>query len=220
MNNVKIVVSPNHPLLDKITDNFDNYIVVDPVNIYELDPTDFDTADYIYDFTCFDTETKEGLIESLGNMSDSDIITDLSVNWGEYILGHYERAKGAFAGSFWSPKSTIEFVSKDDYIINNARDVFKVLGLELLEVSTAGIGFHYPRVISMIINEAFFSQEEDLASNHDIDTGMKYGVNYPHGPFEWVENIGHDKVTQLLDELMRVTGDPRYRVSRKLRIHV
>jgi 3-hydroxybutyryl-CoA dehydrogenase len=62
-------------------------------------------------------------------------------------------------------------------------------------------GFITPRVISMIINEAFFALEEEVSSRNDIDIAMKSGTNYPYGPFEWASIIGTGKITSLLKKL-------------------
>jgi 3-hydroxybutyryl-CoA dehydrogenase len=64
-------------------------------------------------------------------------------------------------------------------------------------------GFITPRVISMIINEAFISLEENISSKQEIDTAMKLGTNYPYGPFEWAEKIGIEKITSLLRKLSK-----------------
>jgi 3-hydroxybutyryl-CoA dehydrogenase len=62
-------------------------------------------------------------------------------------------------------------------------------------------GFIGPRVISMIINEAFLALQEDVSTKEEINTAMKLGTNYPFGPFEWVEKIGAYKVKNLLTRL-------------------
>ena len=62
-------------------------------------------------------------------------------------------------------------------------------------------GFVSPRVISMIINEAFFALEENVSTKEEIDTAMKLGTNYPYGPFECAKKIGLKKITALLSEL-------------------
>jgi 3-hydroxybutyryl-CoA dehydrogenase len=62
-------------------------------------------------------------------------------------------------------------------------------------------GFVAPRVISMIINEAFFAMEQSVSEVRDIDVALKLGTNYPYGPFEWAEKIGLSKVKMLLDAL-------------------
>jgi 3-hydroxybutyryl-CoA dehydrogenase len=46
---------------------------------------------------------------------------------------------------------------------------------------------------------------------------MSFGVNYPHGPFEWASKIGHQKIVALLDELYTQTKEPRYRTALSLK---
>lgn len=58
--------------------------------------------------------------------------------------------------------------------------------------------------------------EDGLAEKEAIDTAMKYGVNYPLGPFEWTEKIGPWTVFTLLIELYRTTGEARYRPAHSL----
>ena len=74
------------------------------------------------------------------------------------------------------------------------------------------IGMVSPRVISMIINEAYYTLEEGTANEADIDLAMKLGTNYPAGPFEMASTIGLSKVCQLLDTLYSETSNPRYQV--------
>ena len=69
-------------------------------------------------------------------------------------------------------------------------------------------GMIAPRILAAIINEAWYTWEEQVSSKDDIDTAMKLGTNYPMGPFEWGGLIGLDRVTDLLWTLSRT--DPRY----------
>jgi len=62
-------------------------------------------------------------------------------------------------------------------------------------------GFVTPRVVSMVINEAFISLKEGVSSENEMDIAMKLGTNYPYGPFEWAHKIGIDKVKSLLEKL-------------------
>ena len=62
-------------------------------------------------------------------------------------------------------------------------------------------GFISPRVVSMIINEAYFALEENVSTKEEIDIAMKLGTNYPYGPFEWSKKIGLKKISGLLKEL-------------------
>ncbi|HET7119567.1 MAG TPA: 3-hydroxyacyl-CoA dehydrogenase family protein [Hanamia sp.] len=57
------------------------------------------------------------------------------------------------------------------------------------------------RVISMIINEAFYALGEKVSTKEEIDLAMKLGTNYPWGPFEWAEKIGINNIYHLLEKL-------------------
>jgi 3-hydroxybutyryl-CoA dehydrogenase len=57
------------------------------------------------------------------------------------------------------------------------------------------------RVISMIINEAYFALGDKISTKEQIDIAMKLGTNYPYGPFEWSEKIGLQKIYALLKKL-------------------
>jgi 3-hydroxybutyryl-CoA dehydrogenase len=79
------------------------------------------------------------------------------------------------------------------------------------------VGLVTPRVICMIINEAYYTLEEGTATRGDIDLAMKLGTNYPYGPFEWAKRISINHVIELLDAVYRDTHDNRYKVCDLLR---
>ncbi len=72
-------------------------------------------------------------------------------------------------------------------------------------------GFIAPRILSMIINEAYFAKEQNVSTETEIDTAMKLGTNYPKGPFEWKEEIGISNIFKLLENLSK--SDNRYQPS-------
>jgi len=74
------------------------------------------------------------------------------------------------------------------------------------------VGMATPRVVFMIINEAYYTVQEGTASKSDIDQGMKLGTNYPYGPFEWSEQIGLQHVYELLEAVYEDTKDERYKI--------
>ena len=62
-------------------------------------------------------------------------------------------------------------------------------------------GLITPRIISMIINEAYFTLEQEVSTKEEIDIAMKLGTNYPFGPFEWSQKIGLKNIYSLLEKL-------------------
>ncbi len=81
------------------------------------------------------------------------------------------------------------------------------------EVVAEQAGMISPRVVCMIINEAYLTLEEGTATREDINLAMKLGTNYPYGPFEWAERIGLQNVVRVLDAAYRDGGDERYKIS-------
>ena len=75
-------------------------------------------------------------------------------------------------------------------------------------------GFVTPRVVSMIINEAFISLGEGVSTKEEINTAMKLGTAYPYGPFEWAEKIGLQNIVTLLQKLS--VQQPRYQPAELL----
>lgn len=79
------------------------------------------------------------------------------------------------------------------------------------------VGMVTPRIIFMIINEAYYTVQEGTATKEDIDIGMKLGTAYPKGPFEWVEEIGLRTIYEALEALYQDTHDERYKVCPMLK---
>ena len=57
------------------------------------------------------------------------------------------------------------------------------------------------RILATIINEAYYTLEENVSTKEEIDIAMKLGTNYPFGPFEWSERIGLANIYDLLNKL-------------------
>jgi 3-hydroxybutyryl-CoA dehydrogenase len=89
-------------------------------------------------------------------------------------------------------------------------EFFKSLDKETVRVKDCP-GLIFPRILSLIINEAARSFEEGVATAEEIDIAMKLGVNYPQGPLRWADQIGLDEVLAVLKGLQREMGDDRYR---------
>lgn len=69
-------------------------------------------------------------------------------------------------------------------------------------------GFISPRIISLIVNEAYYALQEGVSTKEEIDIAMKLGTNYPYGPFEWSSIIGLKNINALLKKLSET--DQRY----------
>lgn len=88
-------------------------------------------------------------------------------------------------------------------------EICKQLNTKYTRVADS-VGLVTPRIICMIINEAYYTVEEGTATRSDIDLAMKLGTNYPFGPFEWGQKIGIVNVYDLLSAVHAATQDERY----------
>ncbi|MFF2482208.1 3-hydroxyacyl-CoA dehydrogenase family protein [Paenibacillus sp. NPDC058071] len=74
-------------------------------------------------------------------------------------------------------------------------------------------GFVTSRLICLLINEALHVLEEGVASVEDIDSSMRIGYSFQHGPFEMADRFGLDSVLAALDRMFREYGELKYRPS-------
>ncbi len=172
---------------------------------------------YIFDFSLERSEEKKIRLKKISEDYSCPIFCDLSTVDGDKFLKEFPKIEGAFAGAFYSPNHTLEAFSKNDTSFVVMESFFNCLHLKLMRVKAPGFGFVFPRILSMIFNEAHYAQDEYLATEKNIDVAMKFGVNYPLGPFEWMDKMGPKSVVYLLEELFNSTQDGRYLVAKGLK---
>ncbi|TDE01638.1 hydroxyphenylacetyl-CoA thioesterase PaaI [Jiangella asiatica] len=78
-------------------------------------------------------------------------------------------------------------------------------------------GLVVARTVAMLAAFAADVVDAGVASADDVDTAMRLGVNYPHGPYAWGTDLGWDWVAGVLDALAAAEDPRRYRVSPGLR---
>jgi 3-hydroxybutyryl-CoA dehydrogenase len=72
-------------------------------------------------------------------------------------------------------------------------------------------GFIAQRIVAMIVNIGCSIAQSRTAAPADIDKAVTLGLNYPHGPFAFGDLLGVDRIHQVLANMYRLYGDPRYR---------
>jgi 3-hydroxybutyryl-CoA dehydrogenase len=108
----------------------------------------------------------------------------------------------------------VSVLKKDDE--TQLQEICKNLNSNYLLVDDR-VGLVTPRIICMIINEAFYTVQEGTATREDIDQAMKLGTNYPYGPFEWCHRIGIKHAYELLEAVYEDTHDERYKICSLLK---
>lgn len=120
------------------------------------------------------------------------------------LPAHFSRING-WPG--FLKRQTWEIASFDS---NRASTIFEQLGWNVVFVKDEP-GLVSARIVSMIVNEAFYALDDGVATIEEIDLAMKLGTNYPYGPFEWLGKIGIPNIYQLLRKLSET--DKRYSVA-------
>jgi 3-hydroxybutyryl-CoA dehydrogenase len=92
------------------------------------------------------------------------------------------------------------------------------LGFLPLEVADTP-GLVVARTLAMLVNEAADAVLQGVCTVEGADAAMKLGVNYPAGPFEWLQAWGVERVVAVLEALDAHCRGERYRVSPWLRRH-
>lgn len=93
-----------------------------------------------------------------------------------------------------------------------AQAVLFAMGWHPVEVRD-GAGGVVMRVLAMVLNEAVEALREGIAEASDLDSAMRLGTSYPHGPIAWLQQVGIASVWQTMNALWRELGDDRYRPS-------
>jgi len=138
-------------------------------------------------------------IQQLQSLKSSIIIINSISSTLEGLPSNFVRING-WPGFLKRP--IVEASCNSEEIKNIAEKVLSHFGKKTEWVPDVP-GFVTARVVSMIINEAYFALDEKVSSKEEIDTAMKLGTNYPYGPFEWGEKIGLPQIHELLQNLAR-----------------
>jgi 3-hydroxybutyryl-CoA dehydrogenase len=139
----------------------------------------------------------------------------VSVSEQSSWLRHPQRLMGIGALPSLLEGGLIEFARSsvtDEGVLKSADQFAKQLGKESAHVQDS-VGLVLPRILCMLVNEAYFALTENVALPDDIDTAMRLGTNYPLGPVEWAERLGVQQVQAVMMALHRTLGEDRYRVA-------
>ncbi|MBO1333521.1 3-hydroxyacyl-CoA dehydrogenase [Streptomyces sp. VRA16 Mangrove soil] len=84
--------------------------------------------------------------------------------------------------------------------LGEAVGLFQALGKKVSVIGDVP-GMIVARTVARIIDLAHDALTRGVATEEDIDTAMRLGVNYPLGPFEWSRKLGRNWACGLLEEL-------------------
>ncbi len=116
-----------------------------------------------------------------------------------------------FTKNLFEEKYLVQIVKglqTSDDTIQIVKEFLEKAGITVVKLEETP-GFILDRVIASIVNEAAVMYSSKLATKEDIDKMMKVCVNWPMGPFEFADNLGVDKVVDILNSMIEELG-PKY----------
>jgi 3-hydroxybutyryl-CoA dehydrogenase len=189
-------------LQEKLGDSHDYLHVSESTELSERIQTDV-----AIDFTI--DESPDNLVELLQRVE----ATHYLVNVIKSSLTEMSFYTGPLPANITGFNGLPGFVNRETWEVTgpNPEEILKALSVDFRKVEDR-VGMVTPRVICMIINEAYYTVQEGTATREDIDLGMKLGTGYPFGPFEWADRIGLGHVYELLEALWEDTREERYKI--------
>lgn len=186
----------------------------------EIDPA----TEVVVDTLAHGSEEKRRLVEEIDAAAPSAaLVLSSCIRWSTTTLASWSRRPERIVGfATFHPlarRNVIELargLDTGDDAMAAAGSLVERLGKESAVVKDAP-GLVFPRILSLIINEAARSLDEGVATAEEIDVALRLGTNYPQGPLRWGDEIGLDEVLAVLEGLLEETGDDRYRPAPLLR---
>jgi len=164
---------------------------------------DEQSADVFFDFEFESDLQRIDLLASLSGVVFINSVTHTLASIGQSFV-RFNGWPGFFA------RSVIEVVSGPEAKKNAASQIFDELGWNCQWVPDIE-GMISPRIVAMIINEAYYTFGDKISTKEEIDIAMRLGTNYPLGPFEWSRRIGLINIHDLLSALKKT--DRTYDIS-------
>ncbi|MCP9945545.1 3-hydroxyacyl-CoA dehydrogenase [Streptomyces somaliensis] len=102
--------------------------------------------------------------------------------------------------------------------LGQAIGLFQALGKKVSVIGDVP-GMIVARTVARLIDLAHDAVAKGVATEEDVDTAMRLGVNYPLGPVEWSRRLGRNWAYSLLEELHQRDPSGRYAPSLALYRH-
>lgn len=198
---------------DEITAKFgEKHQVGHAEDLSDIKEEDFFNAEVIFDFLAHETPESLAFYEQKPEMP---VFVHMALSSFSEIAVYAPSIQNPVFGFNGFPtfvnRPLLECTLADKETEEMLEDVCKKLDTDF-EVVDDRVGMVTPRIIFMIINEAYYTVQEGTASKEAIDLGMKLGTNYPYGPFEWCQLIGILNVVELLEAVYDDTKEERYKI--------
>jgi 3-hydroxybutyryl-CoA dehydrogenase len=133
------------------------------------------------------------------------------------IAKHTSRPSQVAGLHFMNPVPVMKLVEgirglqTSDATFTLAKQLAEKMGKTFVESTKDMPGFIVNRILMPMINEAFYTLHEGIASAESIDQAMKLGTNQPMGPLVLADFIGLDTCLAIMQVLHTGMSDSKYR---------
>lgn len=110
----------------------------------------------------------------------------------------------------------ILFAASDGAAAEMAANLAGSLGRPAIRIADRP-GLIVCRTLAQIVNTAADAVFEHVSGEDGIDAAMRFGANYPFGPFAWADLYGRARVRRMLVAVADETGEAMYRPSQYMR---
>lgn len=157
-------------------------------------------ADIVIEAVIENMEVKQNVFKQLNDIVPASTIlttntSSMSITEIASVVDHPERVAGMH---FFNPAQLMKLVEvvrgyyTSDETVATLKALAEQLQKKVVEVKKDSPGFIVNRVMIPHFIEAIRLVEEGVASKEDVDMAVKYGLNYPMGPFELQDYAGVD----------------------------
>lgn len=168
-----------------------------------------------------DLDSKLHVFRKLDNIVSTDTVlaSNTSTLSLTELAGASKYPERVIGMHFIYPTSRVDVVelirglqTSDETFTRTQRFVEEVLSKKGVMVYESP-GFVTTRLSCLLINEALHLLEEGVASPEDVDSAMRIGYQFEHGPLEMADRFGLDSVLAALERMFREYGELKYRPS-------
>lgn len=180
--------------------------------------TDLKDVQVVIEAVVENMDLKKSIFEQLDNIVDDSAIlatntSSLSITEIAAATKNPERVVGMH---FFNPAQLMKLVeiirgfNTSDETVEKMKALSEKLNKVHVEVKKDSPGFIVNRIMIPQFIEAIRLLEEGVASAEDIDKAVKFGLNYPMGPFELQDYAGVDIGYYVMEYFADEFDDPRF----------
>ncbi|MDM5247952.1 3-hydroxyacyl-CoA dehydrogenase family protein [Lysinibacillus sp. G4S2] len=179
---------------------------------------DLKDVDVVIEAVLEDLDLKKEVFSQLDEIVREDVIitTNTSSMSITEIAATTKRPDRVAGMHFFNPAQLMKLVEivrgyeTSDDTVSALKALSVQLKKEVVEVKKDTPGFIVNRIMIPQFIEAIRLLEEGVASAEDIDKAVKFGLNYPMGPFELQDYAGVDIGYHVMEYFNNEFNDPRF----------